>query len=119
MLGTGYYASISTPPFYAYNCLWKSCSPTKLNNINDDEFDTNSIDAIELEHTNDDDDACDKDTNLQRKRKKTSNVWRHFEELPKGIDGRKRAKCNYCKSEYIHDSRFGTGNLQRHICILS
>ncbi|KAK9100401.1 hypothetical protein Scep_023831 [Stephania cephalantha] len=38
----------------------------------------------------------------------------NFEELPKGIDGRKRAKCNYCKLEYIHDSRFDTGNLQRH-----
>ncbi|KAK9114223.1 hypothetical protein Syun_021020 [Stephania yunnanensis] len=38
----------------------------RLNNINDDEFDTNCIDDIELEHTNDDDDACDKDTNLQR-----------------------------------------------------
>ncbi|KAK9157660.1 hypothetical protein Scep_004234 [Stephania cephalantha] len=39
----------------------------QLNNINDDEFDTNNIDDIELEHTNDDDDACDKDTNLQMK----------------------------------------------------
>ncbi|KAK9105970.1 hypothetical protein Scep_022814 [Stephania cephalantha] len=32
---------------------------SSLNNINDDEFDTNSIDDIELEHTNDDDDACE------------------------------------------------------------
>ncbi|KAK9161013.1 hypothetical protein Syun_007354 [Stephania yunnanensis] len=79
-----------------------------LDEINDDEFNTNTIDDVELEHTNDDDDDdCDKDTNLQRKRKKTSILWCHFEELLKGIDGRKRAKCSYCKLEYIHDSRFG------------
>ncbi|KAK9148767.1 hypothetical protein Scep_007524 [Stephania cephalantha] len=66
-------------------------------------------DNVELEDINNDDDICDQDTKLQRKRKKTSHVWRHFEELPKGIDGRKMAKCKYCKLEYIHDSKFDTG----------
>ncbi|KAK9126330.1 hypothetical protein Scep_015176 [Stephania cephalantha] len=70
----------------------------QLDNILDeinDEFNTNTINDVELEHTNDDDDdTCDKDTKLKEK-KKTSLVWRHFEKLPKGKDGRKRAKCNY------------------------
>ena len=52
---------------------------------------------------------------LKRKRKLTSFVWRHFKMLPLGEDKKQRAKCIKCGSEYLADSKYGTGNLKRHL----
>ncbi|XP_072951776.1 zinc finger BED domain-containing protein RICESLEEPER 1-like [Typha angustifolia] len=53
----------------------------------------------------------------KRKKKQTSNVWEVFTELPKGEDGLKRATCKLCGVIYISDSKYGTGNMKRHILV--
>ncbi|XP_028102777.1 zinc finger BED domain-containing protein RICESLEEPER 1-like [Camellia sinensis] len=45
----------------------------------------------------------------------TSKAWDHFEKI-KGIDGKDRAMCKYCKKEYIAGSKsHGTSNLLSHL----
>ncbi|XP_028095183.1 zinc finger BED domain-containing protein RICESLEEPER 2-like [Camellia sinensis] len=45
----------------------------------------------------------------------TSKAWDHFEKI-KGIDGKDRAMCKYCKKEYMADSKsYGTSNLLSHL----
>ncbi|KAK9926077.1 hypothetical protein M0R45_023329 [Rubus argutus] len=51
----------------------------------------------------------------KRRRKLTSNVWSKFEVLPLGADKKQRAKCLRCGIVYLCDSRYGTGNLKRHM----
>ena len=52
----------------------------------------------------------------KRKRKLTSPVWGYFDRLSvKATDGATRCKCKLCNSIFKCDSRYGTGNLQRHI----
>ena len=51
----------------------------------------------------------------KRKRKLTSKVWSHFEHLPLGPDKKLKAKCKHCNSVYLADSKYGTGNLKRHL----
>ena len=51
----------------------------------------------------------------KRKRKLTSKVWSHFEHLPLGPDKILKAKCKHCNSVYLADSKYGTGNLKRHL----
>ncbi|GMQ11628.1 hypothetical protein CsSME_00054186 [Camellia sinensis var. sinensis] len=44
----------------------------------------------------------------------TSKAWDHFEKI-KGIDGKDRAMCKYCKKEYMAGSKsHGTSNLDTH-----
>jgi hypothetical protein len=56
-------------------------------------------------------------TRVQKKRKKTSIVWTHFDELPSKDpnDTRIWAKCKFCDHKYIANSSHGTGNLQKHM----
>ncbi|KAG0458379.1 hypothetical protein HPP92_023536 [Vanilla planifolia] len=49
------------------------------------------------------------------KRKRRSVVWGYFELLPSGKDGRQRCKCKNCGTSYLYDSKFGTGNMKRHL----
>lgn len=51
------------------------------------------------------------------KRKKRSQVWTLFEELPVGPDKKKRAKCKRCSHIYISESHYGTGNMLNHMKI--
>ncbi|KAK6940581.1 HAT, C-terminal dimerization domain, partial [Dillenia turbinata] len=51
----------------------------------------------------------------KRVRKLTSPVWFHFEMLPLGDDERQKSKCKKCGKVYLAESRFGTGNLKRHL----
>lgn len=51
----------------------------------------------------------------KRRRKLTSNVWSKFEVLPLDADKKQRAKCLRCGIVYLCDSRYGTGNLKRHM----
>jgi len=51
----------------------------------------------------------------KRKRKLTSKVWSHFVHLPLGPDKKLKAKCKHCNSVYLADSKYGTGNLKRHL----
>ncbi|XP_028101370.1 zinc finger BED domain-containing protein RICESLEEPER 4-like [Camellia sinensis] len=45
----------------------------------------------------------------------TSKAWDHFEKI-KGIDGKDRAMCKYCKKEYMAGSKsHGTSNLLSHL----
>ncbi|CAL5404674.1 unnamed protein product [Camellia sinensis] len=46
--------------------------------------------------------------------RRTSKAWDHFEKI-KGIDGKDRAMCKYCKEEYM--ARYGTSNLLSHLKI--
>ena len=51
-----------------------------------------------------------------RKRQKTSIVWKYFTELnEKYLDGKKRAACNICGIKYICESSHGTGNMHTHM----
>eukprot|EP01113_Clastostelium_recurvatum_P050328 TRINITY_DN9495_c0_g1_i4.p1 TRINITY_DN9495_c0_g1~~TRINITY_DN9495_c0_g1_i4.p1 ORF type:complete len:110 (+),score=22.17 TRINITY_DN9495_c0_g1_i4:35-364(+) len=43
----------------------------------------------------------------QRKKRKTSDVWDHFDETPDGF------KCKYCPKSY--QKKTSTGNLDKHI----
>jgi hypothetical protein len=56
-------------------------------------------------------------TMVQKKRKKTSIVWTHFDELPSKDPNDKRiwAKCKFCDHKYIANGLHGTGNLQKHM----
>ncbi|CAB4263762.1 unnamed protein product [Prunus armeniaca] len=51
----------------------------------------------------------------KRRRKLTSAVWTQFEILPIDENNEQRAKCMKCGQKYLCDSRYGTGNLKRHI----
>ena len=51
-----------------------------------------------------------------RKRQKTSIVWKYFTELnEKYPDGKKRAACNIYGIKYICESSHGTGNMHTHM----
>lgn len=52
---------------------------------------------------------------MSAKRKRRSVVWGYFELLPSGKDGRQRCKCRNCGTSYLYDSKFGTGNMKRHL----
>jgi hypothetical protein len=56
-------------------------------------------------------------TRVQKKRKKTSIVWTHFDEVPSRDPNDKRiwAQCKFCDHKYIANSSHGTGNLQKHM----
>ncbi|KAG2688933.1 hypothetical protein I3760_09G116200 [Carya illinoinensis] len=52
------------------------------------------------------------------KRRKRSNVWSFFDVVPdsdKVGDCKARAKCKVCGASYLAASKYGTGNLKRHI----
>ncbi|KAG6662042.1 hypothetical protein CIPAW_03G216300 [Carya illinoinensis] len=52
------------------------------------------------------------------KRRKRSNVWSFFEMVPdsdKVGNCKARAKCKMCGATYLAASKYGTGNLKRHI----
>lgn len=51
----------------------------------------------------------------KRRRKLTSAVWTQFEILPIDENNEQRAKCMKCGQKYLCDSRYGIGNLKRHI----
>ncbi|XP_061340052.1 zinc finger BED domain-containing protein RICESLEEPER 1-like [Gastrolobium bilobum] len=52
----------------------------------------------------------------KKPRKLVSKVWQHFERIPINKDGCKiQAKCKYCDQLYMADSKYGTGNLKRHL----
>ncbi|XP_023909364.1 zinc finger BED domain-containing protein RICESLEEPER 2 [Quercus suber] len=44
---------------------------------------------------------------------RTSSIWSDFEILPKGPDGKERAKCKKCQNSFVADSR-DTNSLLRH-----
>ncbi|KAF5470240.1 hypothetical protein F2P56_010765 [Juglans regia] len=54
---------------------------------------------------------------VKRKRRKRSNVWVFFEMVPdsENNDGKPRAKCKMCGVIYMAASKYGTGNMRRHI----
>jgi hypothetical protein len=54
---------------------------------------------------------------VQKKRKKTSTVWTHFDELSftDPNDTRIWAKYKFCDHKYIANNSHGTGNLQKHM----
>ncbi|XP_042958031.1 zinc finger BED domain-containing protein RICESLEEPER 1-like [Carya illinoinensis] len=51
------------------------------------------------------------------KRRKRSNVWTFFEMVPESEnnDGKPQAKCKMCGVTYMAASKYGTGNMKRHI----
>ena len=44
-------------------------------------------------------------------RRLRSDVWQSFSKLPRG----KKAKCNYCKKQYVCDNIKGTSSLRTHL----
>ena len=56
-------------------------------------------------------------TRVQKKRKKTSIVLTHFDEVHSKDPNDKRiwAKCKFCDHKYVANSSHGTGNLQKHM----
>ncbi|KAH7532868.1 hypothetical protein FEM48_Zijuj04G0068200 [Ziziphus jujuba var. spinosa] len=52
---------------------------------------------------------------VKRKRKLTSKVWSYFDVLPLDVDGKQKCKCKDCGTIYLCDSKYGTGNLVRHL----
>lgn len=59
--------------------------------------------------------AAPRKRSAKRKRRLRSAVWGYFELLPSGKDGRQRCKCRNCGTSYLYDSKFGTGNMKRHL----
>ncbi|KAF4391648.1 hypothetical protein F8388_005413 [Cannabis sativa] len=57
------------------------------------------------------------DDTVKEKKKKAlkSKVWNFFERLPEGPDKKIRSKCKKCGKEYIAESKYGTGNMTRHL----
>jgi len=51
----------------------------------------------------------------KRQRKLTSTVWEHYEFLPPDEEGNLFCKCKKCGQIYPGDSKYGTGNLKRHL----
>ncbi|KAG6674595.1 hypothetical protein I3842_15G051200 [Carya illinoinensis] len=51
------------------------------------------------------------------KRRRRSNVWHFFEMVPDSEknDGKPRARCKLCGVTYMAASKYGTGNMKRHI----
>ena len=49
----------------------------------------------------------------KRMRSRTSFVWLGFEILPKGLDGKERAKCKKCQNSFVAGSN-GTTSLLHH-----
>ena len=49
----------------------------------------------------------------KRMRCRTSSVWSNFEILPKGSDGKERAKCKKCQNYFVASSS-GTTSLLHH-----
>lgn len=49
----------------------------------------------------------------KRPKRSTSSVWDEFEKLPRGADGKIRAKCIFCGLQYVVGES-GTSNLLRH-----
>lgn len=54
---------------------------------------------------------------VPKKRRKTSTVWTHFDEVPSTYsnDTRIWAKCKFCDHKYIANSSHGTENQQKHM----
>ncbi|CAL9008221.1 unnamed protein product [Prunus brigantina] len=51
----------------------------------------------------------------KRRRKLTSHVWTQFEILLVDPNNKLYAKCMKCGHKYLCDSKYGTGNLKRHL----
>ncbi|CAL8174321.1 unnamed protein product [Prunus armeniaca] len=51
----------------------------------------------------------------KRRRKITSHLWTQFEILHVDPDNKLYAKCVKCGHKYLCDSKYGTGNLKRHL----
>ncbi|CAH1435710.1 unnamed protein product [Lactuca virosa] len=84
-------------------------------NTNNDTKDDSNDDCMEVKKEGEDNQKM-KGTR-KREKKQTSPVWHVFELLNDVVtkDGIKRAKCRWCDEVTKYDSRYGTGNLQRHI----
>jgi len=41
--------------------------------------------------------------NSRKRRKKTSEMWKHFTQAGKGDDGKNRVKCNYCGEKLVYE----------------
>jgi hypothetical protein len=54
---------------------------------------------------------------VQKKCRKTSIIWTHFDELPStdSNDTRIWTKYKFCDHKYIANSSHGTGNLEKHM----
>lgn len=78
-------------------------------------------DVVELEDANFDDKAkCQINSvtgaKVKRKRRLTSSVWAYYDILNYvGPDEKARCKCKKCGTMFICESKYGTGNLKRHI----
>lgn len=75
--------------------------------------DNDDVELLDEVQQNERDKSCVKG---KRKRKTTSEVWTFFDRLiEKTVDGKQRCKCKKCGASFICDSKYGTGNLKRHI----
>ncbi|KAH7659860.1 Tam3-transposase (Ac family) protein [Dioscorea alata] len=72
-------------------------------------------DLIDLEEMPTPGEATTTTKRMTRKRKFTSTVWNHFDILPEQPDKKRRCKCKHCGIIYLADSKYGTGNMKRHI----
>lgn len=68
-------------------------------------------DEKENEEKNENNDAGSQ----KRKRKLTSEVWKFFEMMPMDDTKEKKCRCKSCGQQYNCASKYGTGNMKRHI----
>ena len=75
--------------------------------VDDDDLDENVIE-VEVEQSG---------VNCSKPLKKTlkSKVWKFFDVLPMGADGKVRSACKKCGQQYLASSKYGTGNMSRHL----
>ncbi|OMO87005.1 putative Zinc finger, BED-type [Corchorus capsularis] len=72
--------------------------------IHDDDDDDDEVEEVEGGATS------------LRKRRRTSNVWSVFQERKeKAPDGKPLAKCKWCGKLQKYESKYGIGNLKRHV----
>jgi uncharacterized Zn finger protein len=72
-------------------------------------------DVVELTTIEEYDFLCVEKEKKGHKRRRTSAVWEHFDDIC-GKEGEKlKVKCKLCGTVYLAPSTYGTGNLKRHI----
>ena len=71
---------------------------------------------LDMDSMNEENDEYDDTVSSAPKRMRcsTSSVWLDFEILPKGFDGKGRAKCKKCQNSFVAGSSTGTTSLLHH-----
>ncbi|KAL5576006.1 hypothetical protein UlMin_017705 [Ulmus minor] len=78
-----------------------------------------SVESVALSDDDDNiiaEDVCQlNSTTTKGKKTLKSKVWNFFDILPLGADQKLKSQCKKCGAQYMASSKYGTGNMRRHI----